>query len=210
MVKHGKGWDEKMITAACIILILGGFLFCTLGYAVIRVYCGFVGLLMGFVLGGMLGMTLLLGSILTWVLALSGALVLCGLCSWLYRVGMALAGALTGYALVLFLFQAFDNDNLVLPLIGAALGAACAVFFAEEFLVFGTASGGAVALITGLFVLFSPLRNSAQLLELPIIPGRVAGILLASILMAALAGASLQAMLVKRRRAIDESLRPPK
>lgn len=70
------------------------------------------------------------------------------------------------------------------------------------------AAGGAAALITGLFVLMTPIRDSASL-QPPVISSRVSGILLASILMAALAGASLQAILVKRRRAIDESLRPP-
>ena len=93
---------------------------------------------------------------------------------------------------------------------GAALGAAIAVFFTREFVVLGTAAGGSAALITGLFVLFTPLRDNLHLSGFPIIPGRVSGILLASILMAALAGASLQAMLLKRRRAIDESLRSPR
>lgn len=196
-----------MTVAACILMILGGFLFCTLGYAVIRVYCGFSGLILGFILGGAAGMALNLGPVATWILAIIGGLGLCAVCAWLYKAGMVLAGALTGYVLVLYLFSAFGNDSLVLALIGAAFGAAFALFFSDIFVVFGTAAGGATALITGLFVLFTPMRDHAFLFELPVIPGRISGILLASILMAALAGASLQAMLVKRRREIDESLK---
>lgn len=176
----------------------------------IRVYCGYVGLMLGLTFGAMLGTGLALNGALAWGMAVLGGAILAILCFWLYRVGMALAGALTGYILLLFLFRAFENNNPVLPLMGAALGAAIAVFFTREFVVLGTAAGGSAALITGLFVLFTPLRENLHLSVFPIIPGRVSGILLASILMAALAGASLQAMLLKRRRAIDESLRSPR
>lgn len=199
-----------MVITACVILIISGFLFCTLGYAMIRVYCGYVGLILGLTFGAMLGTVFSLDGTLTWGMAVLGGVILAILCFWLYRVGMALAGALTGYILLLFLFRAFENNNPVLPLMGAALGAAIAVFFTREFVVLGTAAGGSAALITGLFVLFTPLRDNLHLSGFPIIPGRVSGILLASILMATLAGASLQAMLLKRRRAIDESLRSPR
>lgn len=81
-----------MTTTVCIGMILGGLLFCTLGYAAIRIYCGFAGLLLGFVLGGLLGSVLLLGTGLTWTLAVTGGIGLAVVCAWLYKAGTALAG----------------------------------------------------------------------------------------------------------------------
>lgn len=177
--------------------ILGGLAVCLIGYRIYRLFCGFSGLLLGALAGALLSSAVLNGGWALLLIPLTGAAAAI-LSVISTKAGTAVAGGGCGAILLYLLSYAVWRPLPLLSLAGGAASAVLAVLFFPKFRFIGTAAGGALTCISALFVLLTPLRDTALWNAGPLMQREAVGLLLVSIAMAALAGGGLQHALYQR------------
>ncbi|MDP1570176.1 MAG: DUF4203 domain-containing protein [Vicinamibacterales bacterium] len=146
---------------AAIVLTLGGFLACFLGYRLFRVVLG----IFGFILGA-LAASSLFGMSETWHMvaaALVGGAVGALLLLAAYFVGVALIGAGMGALLVNLIWTQIEGDpHPFMVILFSVAGALLATWLQRYVIILGTAFGGAWTILVGGLAL---LGNSVPLTE---------------------------------------------
>ena len=178
---------------------LAGAVFCFLGYAVPRIWGSSAGLALGawawsLVSGG-------------WAPALClalGAMLAMALFRW-PRIGIAAAGALSGFVMALLALYTAGDGGWPLALGGAAVGGACCALLPGRFLIPVSSLGGAASLVLSIAALG---QGSWRLLPpRPALIGPAAGSLLLAVLLTAASGAAVQRALYRRRQRVDGEFR---
>ena len=184
--------------------ILSGLAVCLTGHRIYRFFCGFCGLLLGALAGALLSAAVWKGD-WRWLLIplFGGAAAVLAVVS--IRAGTAMAGGGCGAILLYMLSYAVWKPHWLLSLAGGAAAAVLAVVFISKFRFVGTAAGGALACISALFVLLTPLRDIAMWTAEPLMQREAVGLLLVSIAMAAFAGGGCQHAIYRRRRMPPQS-----
>jgi hypothetical protein len=160
-----------MTSSALVVGILGvvlGLIVCLRGYVALRIIISLLGAWAGFILGGVLAAGLtgepFLGTTLTWVGAIVGAILLGVLAYAFYQVAVLLGMATLGFIIATAVLTALGVENGILIWVVAAAAALIMVVLAivtdlpAGILIVLTALAGAEITVTGLLVLLQQVE----------------------------------------------------
>lgn len=175
-----------------------GILFCLVGVVVRRLWAACGGMLLGIAAGTALGMV--------WQgpvgIALAGA-GLGGVLALLFyrfeRLGELAVAGLTGWLAGLFVLHLMGSVQWPLALMGAIFSAALTGIWRRVFLLVNLAFGGASAAILSLFGLLTENYWFEFQFDRPFVPPETALFFFVSVVLTALLGIFVQAMLLRRR-----------
>lgn len=137
-----------MLIGAMILSIIIGFASCLFGHKLFKIYLVVLGALVG------AGVTAIFSSSLWLILLMAAAGAL--LFHFIFLLGVAVLGFITGYSLSLGLFQLIGVT--VFPELFFLIGIICAVLackFNHVFIILGTSFSGASQVVQGIFGLIS-------------------------------------------------------